>query len=112
MTGHKWAKKMKDLLTEGGAQALRSRQAGVPLEPEVLQSFRERYDAILQTGEGEWSKDWVRAKTCKKGRAIKSRAGNLGEPFRFTKRRFSSFFGVPRFRLITTKPNVISEWLR
>ena len=93
--GHEWAKQMKDLLTESWAQALRSRQAGVPLETEVIQSFRERYDAILQMGEGEWSKDWVRAKTCKKGRAIKSKAGNLGERFGVHKEAILKFLWCP-----------------
>ncbi|RAU90772.1 IS66 family transposase [Paenibacillus sp. YN15] len=93
--GHEWAKQMIDLLKEGWTRALRSRQADIPLEPQVIESFLNRYDTILQAGEGEWTKDTVRAKTCKKGRAIKSKAGNLGERFLLHKEAVLSFLWRP-----------------
>lgn len=77
--GHEWAKQMIDLLKESWQLAVTSRQAQTPLQPEIIASLRARYKAILQAGEREWSQDVVRTKTCKKGKAIKSKAGNLGE---------------------------------
>ncbi|WP_420800476.1 IS66 family transposase [Paenibacillus piscarius] len=41
------------------------------------------------------SKDWVRAKTCKKGRAIKSKTGNLGERFLIHKEVILKFLWCP-----------------
>lgn len=89
--GHEWAGQMAELLQECWKQARASRQKENELEPEVIQSLCERYDAVLEAGKQEWMQDEVREKTCKKGRAIKSKAGNLGERLTLHKEAILSF---------------------
>jgi len=82
---------MKDLLLESWAQAKASRQANTPLTTEVIQAFRERYDAILADGKLEWAKDAIPEKTGPRGRKSKSKAANLGKRFTLYKEAILRF---------------------
>ena len=93
--GHVWAKQMSELLKESWRLASESRQANTSLRTEVILNILDRYDAILETGQQEWSKDKVRQKTGTRGRKIKSKAGNLGERLLKHKAAILSFLWRP-----------------
>ncbi|THF72337.1 IS66 family transposase, partial [Cohnella fermenti] len=93
--GHRWASRMAELLREGWKAALAARAKEENVEPEVIQVFEDRYDAILREGEKEWALEEASTPVSKKGKQKKSKAGNLGERFMLHKEAILLFLRRP-----------------
>nr|WP_286672396.1 IS66 family transposase [Cohnella hashimotonis] len=76
---HEWAKQMHTFLHEAWKAAKASRNAQQPLTADGLDQWKDRYDAILKSGEAEWAQDALREKTGPRGRKMGSKASNLGK---------------------------------
>ncbi|WP_269145547.1 IS66 family transposase [Cohnella fermenti] len=89
--GHRWAERMAELLREGWKTALAAREKEENVEPEVIQAFKDRYDAILREGEQEWALEEESAPIPTRGKRKKGTAGSLGERFTLHKEAILSF---------------------
>jgi transposase len=78
---HRWANEMHALLHSSWEATREARRASRPLAEEVIQSYEQRYDAILQEGREEWERDPVPEKKGPQGRKSKTKAGNLWQRF-------------------------------
>ncbi|SDS39599.1 hypothetical protein SAMN05444162_1385 [Paenibacillaceae bacterium GAS479] len=83
------------------------RQRKEVISPDVIEAIGAHYDAILEDGQAKWAQAPAE-KSGARGRRAKPLTWANG--WRSIDRRFSGFFGMPRFRLTTIRRKETCAW--